>query len=160
VTQADGGAEARGGRRWITIALVISLAVNLLVLGLAAGAGWKNWHGGRRHAFSQGMERLLDKMPPERREPLQALFDRYKTEVRPMWRQVRDARRDVIESMRAEPYDENKVRESVAALHTRQAKARDEFTDVILQVMSKLSDEERSDLLSGFGPPPKDRSGD
>lgn len=160
-TAEERGGTTQTGRRWMPIALVVSLAINLLVLGLVAGVGWKRWHDEGReergHPFSRGVERLIDRMPPERRRAAQAIFERYKADVRPLWREVGEARRRTIEAMEAEPFDPVRVQKSMEALRRAQAEAGDKFSAIMLELMPQLTAEERRELLRNFRRRDRDR---
>jgi uncharacterized membrane protein len=95
--------------RWMAAALVGSLALNLLVLGLAAGAAWHVRAGqamgggnllGNLIAYSQTL-------PAPRRAELAALLrdPRQQPELRAQRQEVRMARREVMRLFTAEPLD-------------------------------------------------------
>jgi uncharacterized membrane protein len=95
-----------GGPRWLAAAFLVSLAINLLVLGVVAGAAWR-WRalGPPGGESLGGLFAFAVQLPTERRqqigqvlEPRRAEFKRLRGEIR----QLRDAR---IRLLSAEPFD-------------------------------------------------------
>jgi uncharacterized membrane protein len=105
--------------RWVIGALLASVALNLLVLGLAAGAAWHLRFGqiasggnllGNLVAFSQTL-------PPQRRAQLGSPSrETGVAELRTLRRELRQARREVMRQFTADPFD-------VAAFRAAEAKA-------------------------------------
>ena len=93
-----------GGPRWIKIALAVSVALNLAVAGLAAGAWLREGHSRgmpRDMSFGPFTEALSD---ADRRELRRALGDRA-----PGFREARQEMRadltTLLATLRAEPFD-------------------------------------------------------
>jgi uncharacterized membrane protein len=109
------------GANWIKIALAVSVALNLAVAGLAAGAFLKGGAGrGMPHDLSFGpFSDALD--GDDRRALRMALTDRM-----PSFRESRaEARAEFItllDALRASPFDETAVQSALAAIETRNAR--------------------------------------
>jgi uncharacterized membrane protein len=107
-----------GGSRWIRIALAVSLALNLAVAGLAAGAWLREGHVrgmARDLSFGPFTEALSD---ADRRELRRALGERAKG--------FREARREMqadvgrlLATLRAAPFDPDAAEAALAAIATR-----------------------------------------
>jgi uncharacterized membrane protein len=150
---ADAGSVPLGWRRaprWVLAALVGSLAVNLLVLGLGFGAAWHVRSGqalgggnllGNLSAFSQTL-------PAERRSQLAPLIadPRQQPELRAQRQEVRMARREVLRLFTADPFD-------VAAF--RAAEARASAVETGTRKAAGRQRAELDDERSGKGRPPK-----
>src|SRR5690349_20998547 len=99
---------------WRTL-LFISFAVNLLVVGAAAGA---YFGGARLERATPGapMERLpgprafMAALPPETRNKIQEDFIASLAQTRPLRATARQAHIDAFEAVRTEPYDAERVR--------------------------------------------------
>lgn len=150
--------------KWAWVLAVISLAVNLVVVGAAAGSLWAHrngyWDGPRfmhrDHAFFQ-------KLPEGRRDELRKLIGGMKKERRPLWKMVREARGVAADAMKAEPFDENALREALKNLSDAEINARKAGEESIVNLVKSLSAEEREWFAEKFknrfrrgrrGPPP------
>jgi uncharacterized membrane protein len=129
--------------------LVASLAVNLLIAG-AAGMRYFNperlerWSGA---SFTQLLPRLfLSDLPDvRRREFLDLLKSR-----REVFRQSRSGMRDVAlrfaEALERNPYDEAQVTQAIQDFTKLSTEMVDSGTEVTLQIVQKLTPEERKQL--------------
>ena len=130
------------GKPWIRIALAVSVALNLAVAGLAAGAWLKD-------GPSRGLPRELsfgpfsDALSPEDHHALRAaLKDRA-----PGFRSDREAARSDLASLlvalRAMPFDPAAVEVSLAAISTRSADRLELGRTLIGERIAAMSDAER-----------------
>ena len=96
----------RRAPRWMWILLILSLALNLLVAGAAAGA---LWHFRDGHRFPRGgpdgLSRYLRTLPADRRDEIAALIDAEREKSRSLRRVARDKRREAARAFEAEPFD-------------------------------------------------------
>ena len=110
-----GNAERRGRRakapRWMLIALFVSLAVNLVVVGSWSAPIW------RAHAPPPGALAVTPNLlgyastlPPERRKELWDRTAEERRHIRPFRREVRAAREETVKALVAEPFDRAEVR--------------------------------------------------
>lgn len=111
---------AKGAGRGVKIALAISVALNLAVAGMIAGAWLKDrHHGGMPRDLSFGpFGAALS--PEDRRALRKALVDRA-----PGFREARAAARaeftTLLEALRANPFDPAAVQSALAAIEARNA---------------------------------------
>ena len=94
--------------RWMMIALFGSLALNLIVVGAAAGFAWR--HNGVQAAnasqhLSPSLLSYASTLSPERHKELSARTEEQRQNVRPLRRQLREAREDVVNALVTEPFD-------------------------------------------------------
>ncbi|MDA8747638.1 periplasmic heavy metal sensor [Litoreibacter sp.] len=101
--------KAKSGRRWTRILLVISLGVNLLVLGMFAGAQFAG-----NPERSTGAKRGHSKLPigpygrafsKEDRAELRKMFDARKPWFEQSRRQMRGFGQEMAEAVRSESFD-------------------------------------------------------
>lgn len=137
-----------GPGRWLKLALVLSLAANLLVVGLVAGVGLSRLHH-RPHPHPPGGE-LIDYGPyaralsPEGRERLRAAFRAKRPEFRVNREALRAGFRELLAALRATPYDPARV---AAALRAQQGRVEAQTALVrglLLEHLAGLSDAERA----------------
>ncbi len=132
--------------RWVKVVLVVSVALNLLVLGAIGSHFVKSARGDRfllgdDWAQSRSFVRAI---PSSRR---QAIFDEIQTqrqELRQARRAVRDARQRAGELLRAgQPEDYQKAFKDLA---DAEADALLKFRGIMADVAARLTDEERNKL--------------
>lgn len=134
----------RRPRRWLGIALGVSLAINLLLVGAIAGFALSHRGGGG--AFADGA-RLLRSMPPERRAEIRALFREARATIGPLRQDLRAARRAVALAARAEPFDARGLEAALTHLHARELAIREASRPLVLSLMAKLQPHERERVL-------------
>jgi uncharacterized membrane protein len=141
----------RDAPRWVKGALFGSLAVNLLVLGLGAGAMWHVRTGqavgggnlyGNLVAFSQTL-------PASRRNDLGALIGdtRQQPEMRAQRQAVRAARQDVMRLFKADPFDVAAFREAETRAAAAEARLREFVDGQAAGIAKQLTVSERAAFL-------------
>ena len=131
------------GPRWMWILLVVSLAGNLVLIGLIAGAAWFRHHAGGSFAGGAHTFSFIRALPKERREVLRAESRDQIAGLRPLWQAVREARREADRLLTAEPFDG-------PAFHTAQRRvvdsehvARSAAAQLLADTAAKLTPDER-----------------
>jgi uncharacterized membrane protein len=126
-------------------ALVLSLALNLLVVGMAAATmfHFRKSHGGDRARFSHYIETL----PEDRRQKITAVLSQQRQLIRPLRKQVREARRRAAEAFAAEPFS----REDLLRASDEAAEARIALTNARRQWFPRIAElltaEERREYM-------------
>lgn len=141
-------APRRRASRWLWLALVGSLAVNLLVLGIV-GATLLRWRGGGPPGgpFFAVSERLLRSLPSERRQALRQVIGRHREVKWQNWRDLRNARTTLARSLRVEPFDEPAFEAALTDLQQKELGVRTDFVPVMGDLAAALTAEERQQLL-------------
>jgi uncharacterized membrane protein len=140
--QTPGAGQASGGANWIKVALAISVALNLAVAGLAAGA-WM------REGRERGMPRDMSFGPftealddSDRRELRRALGDRM-----PGFREARQEMRAdlaaLLATLRAVPFDPVAAEAAMSTISRRATERLDLGRDLIADRILAMSDAER-----------------
>lgn len=133
------------------VVFVLSLAFNLLFVGLAASAAWMFWNhggGGSRHAaFMHAVTKVLEDLPEERRSIVEGSLRKHREALRQQRRQMREARRSAKEALTAETYSEPQVREALATMAEARNKIRLSMQETLLVLMPHLNQEERERFL-------------
>ena len=127
---------------WIKALLVVSLAANVAIAGVFAGALMKDKERG--HGGSRQVEWILKFVPEERRDEAEALFESRRKELRDLQRSSMDDMTAIVEAIRAEPFSPETLN---AALSTRRAsrRARDEVVQGgLVELMQNFNAEERT----------------
>lgn len=130
------------GPRWIVVALVVSVALNLAVAGLAAGAWLRDGPGRdlpREMSFGPFTKALSD---ADRRELRRALGDR-----EPGFRAAREAARAelaaFLDTLRADPFDPAAAESALAAIARRATDRLDLGRDLMTGRVLAMSESER-----------------
>ena len=107
--------EPSKSRPWVLTVLVVSLGLNLFLGGLMAGR-WFSGPPHRQHAAMQGergpagepgriLQRMAATLPPEQRPAFEATIAKHRDRVAQAASQAREAREQVREVLRREPFD-------------------------------------------------------
>ena len=128
----------RRAPRWVWIALVVSIAFNLLVLGMAAAATFMHFGKGHSGPASK-IARFIETLPSERQAKLRPIFDERRNRFRPLRRKLRKARRRARDAFVAEPYDRDMLVSAYADAATARValtKARQEWFENMARMMT------------------------
>lgn len=137
-------ARERRAPRWMWIALVLSVALNLLVIGAVASATWHLRSGGfGPHAR---IERFLATLPQERAEALRATVNRSQEIIRPLRSEVREARKDLARVFTTEPVDKEALSATLARLTDAEMKIRQAYAQLTTELAASMTAEERQAL--------------
>jgi uncharacterized membrane protein len=136
----------------VRTALFVSLAVNLLLVGVVGGAALSNLRQDRATAQSAvarapNMRSLLDSLPPERAQAIRSDVVKTWREARNERRAARAARVEVYRLAGAEPYDVAAVKAAFARMRAADGEVARRFQDVVADSMAKLTPEERREVL-------------
>lgn len=110
-----------GSGRGVRIALAVSVALNLLVIGLVAGAMLRDGGPRGRMAGDPAFGPFTEALAPEDRAALRQEFVQRIPEMRDMRRQMRTDFAALLEALRAEPFDAGAVRGLIEAQSARMA---------------------------------------
>ncbi|MCW5729374.1 MAG: periplasmic heavy metal sensor [Alphaproteobacteria bacterium] len=137
---------------WTGIALVISLGVNLLLIGMAAGH-WTHRHDGHwgsRFAGKHGAEGrahgMMRAFPEELRGELEGIMRERRAQAEPVLEQLRAARREAREALRAEPFDAARLAAAYAEMRRHGDTLEEAFHQAMIDAAGRLSPEARRKL--------------
>ena len=132
-------------RKWLVIGLVVSLAINLAFAGYFVGRHVVGGYGHRSGWISTTMPftRLLQPLGEERMHELIPRAERDRSVLREHYAAIRQAQRDIYETMIAEEFDAERFAEQQRQFNELfgVAKARQDATFV--EIVSQLSQKER-----------------
>lgn len=147
-TDKDSGSTSPTGLgRWLGLALVASVCLNLLIAGALASSYWSmrggDGHRGERGAGGGQFSQIAQSLPPERRGAIRAALAAARPVIAPLRQQAREAREDVNRLLTAETFD----REKLAAAHlleiAAEAEVRRAVSRVLMDVAATMTVEER-----------------
>jgi uncharacterized membrane protein len=170
--------------RWVWALLVLSLAINLLIVGIFVGnslatrdgnqnlngAGEANTQNHGKNSEQDGNGHQADtnvadgnegigsrrryfmlSLSRERRAEVRQIFLSHTEELRPYRRDVREARRQVVELVARGGYSQEELNKAIDDLGAAEAKARKAAKPMIIAILEKLDNNERMLFLKTFG---------
>lgn len=153
-------------QRWLTIALAISVGLNLFFVGVAAARWWQHqkWHSerwGDRASLSAPAQKS-DGERPERRHrrgrPLSWMTEAERAELRPKRQALIGIRRNAEHMLSTEPFDPAKFQGALEALRSETAQIQAAVHQKLVQHAATLSLEERRKLAAVSWGTPGERS--
>lgn len=136
----------------VRTALFVSLAVNLLLVGVVGGAALSNLRHDRAAAQQQverapNVRALLDTLPPERAQAVRDTVVKTFREGRASRIAARQARMDVYRLAGADAYDVVAVKAAFARMRSADATVAAQFQDAVADAMAGMTVEERRAVL-------------
>ena len=153
-------------RPWILIVLIVSLGLNLFLGGLMVGR-WVSGGPHRPPQFasnergptgepSRFLRRMASTLPPEHRSAFEAVIDRHRERVVRAAGEARDAREDVRQVLRKEPFDRAALDRAFETVRTRNVALQTEIQIAIGEAAAELPPQARQRLADwrahGRGP--------
>ncbi len=170
-TLETGSAGGGAGRcpRWVRIALVLSLAFNLLLVGLIGGSvlAYRKW-GMRPPAGDIVIGAMTDALSRDDRRALRRAFLAERAGFEDRRDRIEDDTEDLVEALREEPWDEGKVTEIFARQQARTSDGLEAGQSLLLDRFRSMGTAERrayadrlEELLSHMqGEHRRERNGD
>ncbi len=152
---ADGGKMVvRRVPRWMWVLLILSLSVNLLIVGVTLGSIWAIRERGFWNApvAIERSYRFMSTLPQERRREIRTIFRNYKAQLAPYWREVREARVNIGRLIEGSSYSNEQLNAAMDALFQKELAAREAAKPMVTEMIAKLSPSERTYFLSVFVP--------
>lgn len=135
-------------KRLLVIAVVISVALNLLLAGVILGrlAG----PGPEMHRLDpmMGLRRLLSDLPDERAAALAPYYREYFSTLRPRFRELRSTQQDLRAAMLTEPLDREAVQSALAAFRQDLYNSQGAAHDAFVALAAELTLAERRQLVT------------
>lgn len=128
--------------KWLTIALVISLVLNLLLIGFALGAKFRGPPSGMIMNPMFGLMRYAESLPMQRRVELLKEMRGFRPE-RAQFRQMRELQANLRAEIRRDPLDPIALKAALTALQEQMQTHQSASHDAFVQLMQSLSPAER-----------------
>ena len=144
--------------RGLVIALVVSIALNLVTVGIFVGSFFRG-EGGPRPEMHRidpawGMRRLLGDLPEERTKVLAPLYRDYFSAMRPRFREIRGTQESLRAAMLTEPLDEAALRTALGAFQDQLTGSQRATQDAFVALAAELTLSERQQLVENMGKRP------
>ena len=135
-------------RRWPTVLLVVSLAVNLLLVGFLFGSDQRLRGDRAMGPPHTQVGHFLRETEADRRSELTPLTRGYWQESRRAMRGLRSARRALNSAMAADPLDEAQIEQAMNAVDAALLQSSQASQRAMLTLIRALTPEERTRLAS------------
>ncbi|MEQ9144407.1 MAG: periplasmic heavy metal sensor [Parvibaculaceae bacterium] len=144
--------HAAPARRWLGPVLLVSLVLNLFLIGLfVAGMIYRHGPGGPVHAMLAMQNSIVAQhLSEEERNAFRAAMRPRMRDMRPFFEGVRDARRGVSEAVAAEPYDPDAVRSAFTELRRALMAVGEHSQNAMIEVFADLPPETRARIAEGM----------
>jgi len=133
-------------RNGLIIALGISVALNLLLVGVGIGHTFHQPPPMMRMNPMLGLSHFTHDLSDERRKELAQTLRAFREASRPAIGEMRELQHQLREEIRREPVDPVRLKRALAALHAHMQASQTLSTDAFVQLMLALSAEERAAL--------------
>jgi uncharacterized membrane protein len=140
-------APPRDLKRWLVIALVISVAFNLFALGFVAARALRPHHGHEGHGPFMGPRGLMrEGFGPHARPMLDKVMERHGDELRKARGELKRSRREVRDALLAEPFDAPRLERALAGLRAHTDGTQAHMHEALVELASSLPLEQRKHL--------------
>ncbi len=148
--------------RWLTIALLVSVAINVLVLGFVIGRGMPfgdhgGMHrpGGDRLDPTAGFFRMLHNWPENRRESFRPILREHMQGMRNHFREIPPLHRELQDALKAEPFDPAALEIALQKLRENLQVSQEKTHDSLVELAKTMPLEERQRLGKEMRQPPR-----
>lgn len=135
-------------KRVLTIVVIISVAVNLILIGVLLGRIAGPGPEMRRLDPVMGMRRLLRELPEQRAETLATFYRDYFAAMRPNFRDIRGAQQNLRDAMLTEPLDERALRDALTDFRQHLFETQGSTHDALIALIAELTLAERQQLVA------------
>lgn len=139
--------------KWLVIALVVSVALNVAALGIGIGFAIGSPHGVRGVDPTAGLARLIRSLPDERREALAregapAMSDgEVRRRIGASIRELRVSQRVIARALAKEPFDPDAAATALATFREHWAANQAESHRALVEILVRLTPDERRQFL-------------
>jgi len=136
------GPPARGCPGWMKTVLIVSLALNVAVAGIAAGM----IHRIQQHADAapRHAERILRFVPDDRRDDAKALLDDKRDDLQKIRADRRELIADVLAAIRAEPFSPDVLAQALRGWREASVKRREIVQAELVVLLNRFDQAERA----------------
>jgi len=139
--------------KWLVGGLVFSIVVNLLLIGFIAGRIGMAPLPGMSPDPTVGYGRLLRFLPDDRRAAVMPVVRERMHDVLSNLHTLRTEQQTVLDALKAEPYDKDKLAAALAALRGTLASMQESAHRSLVDVAATLTPEERKRLADAMRRP-------
>jgi uncharacterized membrane protein len=143
-------------KRWLIAALVLSVVVNIALIGYLAGRASVREFGPPPLDTALGAGRLLRELPDARRETLRPLLHEHIRELRPNLHAIRTAQAEIRAAIVAEPFEAETLEAALARFQRLLGTSQARGNASLVAFIAALEPAERVLLVERIGRPPRE----
>jgi len=148
----DTAARPGGSSFKLRLALVVSLALNVLIIGAVAGAvlvsRHHGWHG---HGFKgAGLAGFARTLPPDRGDAIRQKLESNRASLAPLRKEKREAREAARSVLMTEPFDVEKFKAALERAVEAGVKEKRARMALFAETAASMTPEERRQLHNWF----------
>ena len=136
--------------RWVKWALSVSLALNFIIIGLAAGAAIKFHRHGHSHGGVATIGQIMWALPRESRDRAKELIKAARPDLKDLRAERRAAKSAVADAIDATPFDADAVKAAFAILRLKDQTTKASTHDVMVDLLQVLTAEERAEVAKSL----------
>lgn len=140
---ASPGAIVTRTPRWVLALLFVSIALNLLVIGLVAGTAWRFRHGGPQGWLPPNLIGYSMSLERDRHKALREATSPMRQALRPLRKEIHAARNELNATIVAEPFDLARFERAQARLVELENTARNQTQALYSAIVKSLTPDER-----------------
>ncbi len=145
--------------RKLQLIVFLSLALNLLLIGLIIGYSYKGCSRDRHH--DRAHKGILERVSPEQRKVFKEALSYIRHQSKQNRSAIRQERKNSIEILTAPQFNAEAYRKSMDQLHQLQGNMKGQLTEAVIQLASTLNQKDREALAAFLERGPKgSRKGD
>jgi len=137
-------------KRWIIIALSVSVALNLALLGFMAGRMVEGRTMPPRMDPSLAFFPVLRDLPEQRQRELRPAVRESLRTARPAMRRMRSAQRDIQTALHQEPYAEAELAAALEAFRKALSSSQESSHTALLRLAAAMTPAERAQLAEAM----------
>lgn len=143
--------------KWLILGLVVSIAVNLALLGFMAGRASVHQFRPPVMDTMMGVGRILHDLPSERREQLKPKMRQFMRDLRPDIRAIRSAQQQMRDAIVADPFVAENLRLALIEFSTRLGNSQTNSHQAFVDLISAFTPTERTMLVERLQHGPQSR---
>lgn len=146
----ESAAGKSSGGRGLRIALIASLALNVLIVGAVAGMLVFGRHHGWKHHGYRGLMGFARTLPAERGDEIREKLKSERAALAPLRKAEREARVEARSILMTEPFDLDRFKAALKRAAEADASEKKARMAVFAQMVATLTPEERQQLHKWF----------
>lgn len=132
----------------LKIALIVSLTLNVFVIGVVGGMLFTRAHAPRPMRRVGALIHAADGLSPADQAAFRRMLHEHVHAARPLLQDARLSRRDVLDRLSTEPFDRAAAGASLARARDDEVKARAALEEAILDFAAKLDPQKRARMAA------------
>ena len=124
-------------------ALIASLMLNLLMLGVFAGTVWATRSEQETGKGRLGLLEFIETLPADRRDAIRSFIDAERPRLRPLRQEVHQARTHAASVLDADPLDKDKLAAAMQRLSELEHAFHSAINGIFIEAAARMTAEER-----------------